>query len=67
MRPNSIKTILMAASVALASTAVAQTTTLTLDDAVRIALSDNPTVKVADSEITKQEYGLSRNLVGISI
>ena len=27
----------MAASVALASTAVAQTTTLTLDDAVRIA------------------------------
>ena len=37
MRPNSIKTILMAASVALASTAVAQTTTLTLDDAVRIA------------------------------
>ena len=54
MRPNSIKTILMAASVALASTAVAQTTTLTLDDAVRIALSDNPTVKVADSEITGQ-------------
>ena len=56
MRPNSIKTILMAASVALASTAVAQTTTLTLDDAVRIALSDNPTVKV----------GVSRNLVGIN-
>ena len=41
MRPNSIKTILMAASVALASTAVAQTTTLTLDDAVRIGLSRN--------------------------
>lgn len=65
MRPNSIKTILMAASVALASTAVAQTTTLTLDDAVRIALSDNPTVKVADSEITKQEYAKKGTLASL--
>ena len=65
MRPNSIKTILMAASVALASTAVAQTTTLTLDDAVRIALSDNPTVKVADSEITKQEYAKKGTLANL--
>lgn len=30
--------------------------TLTLDDAVCVALSENPTVRVADSEITKQEY-----------
>lgn len=65
MRPNSIKTILMAASVALASTAVAQTTTLTLDDAVRIALSDNPTVKVADREITKQEYAKKGTLASL--
>ena len=50
---------------ALASTAVAQTTTLTLDDAVRIALSDNPTVKVADSEITKQEYAKKGTLANL--
>lgn len=29
---------------------------LTMESAIEIALSDNPTVKVADQEITKQEY-----------
>lgn len=29
---------------------------LSLDDAVRIALSDNPTIKVADLEIERQDY-----------
>lgn len=29
---------------------------LTLDDALAIALSDNPTVKIADQEVTKSEY-----------
>lgn len=29
---------------------------LTLDDALKIALSENPTIKIADQEITKSEY-----------
>lgn len=37
-------------------TAGAQTPVLTLDDCLRIALSDNPTVRVADMEVTKADY-----------
>lgn len=33
-----------------------ETVTLTLDDAVSIALSDNPTIKVAGMEIERQKY-----------
>ena len=33
-----------------------QTITLTLDEAVSIALSDNPTIKVANLEIERQKY-----------
>lgn len=65
MRIYAIKTIFTAVSLALASAAMAQTTTLTLDDAVRIALSDNPTVKVADSEITKQEHAKKGTLASL--
>ena len=34
----------------------AQTTTLTLDDCLRIALSENPTVRVADLEVKRLDY-----------
>lgn len=40
----------------MVATSAQAAVTLTLDDAVRVALSENPTVRVADSEITKQEY-----------
>lgn len=35
---------------------------LTLDDCLRLALSDNPTVKVADMEITRADYSRSTAL-----
>ncbi len=38
------------------------TLNLTLDEAIEIALSDNPTVQVADWEITKQEYAKKGSL-----
>lgn len=38
---------------------------LTLDKAVEIALSENPTVKVADKEITKQQYTRKGMLAGL--
>lgn len=33
-----------------------QTLKLTLDDALKIAMSENPTIKVADQEVTKSQY-----------
>ena len=49
----------MALSLVTIASAMAQQTqkiTLTLDEAVGIALSDNPTIKVADLEIERQKY-----------
>ena len=49
----------LALALATFTGAVAQQTqkiTLTLDEAVSIALSDNPTIKVADLEIERQKY-----------
>ena len=34
--------------------------TLDLDKAIEIALSENPTIKVADIEITRKDYGIRR-------
>lgn len=39
-----------------ATTTVEDTLHLTLEQALEIALSENPTIRVADREITKQEY-----------
>ncbi|MBO5656268.1 MAG: TolC family protein, partial [Rikenellaceae bacterium] len=49
----------LALSLVTIASAMAQQTqkiTLTLDEAVGIALSDNPTIKVADLEIERQKY-----------
>lgn len=43
-------------ALAVGTTSMAQTATLSLDDCLRIALSDNPTVKVADMEVLKADY-----------
>ena len=57
MRLNSVKAVVLSMGLAIGVGANAQQSlTLTLEDAVRIALSENPTVKVADTEITKQEW-----------
>ncbi|MCM1450977.1 MAG: TolC family protein [Clostridium sp.] len=39
--------------------------TLTLDDCLRIALSENPTVKVADMEIKRMDYSKIETLSGL--
>lgn len=65
MRINPIKMFVLAMGITVVATAAAQTTTLTLDDAVAIALSENPTVKVADREITKQEYAKKGTLASL--
>jgi len=41
------------------------TTTLSLDDAIRIALSESPTVKVADKEIQRVDYAQKAAWYGI--
>jgi outer membrane protein TolC len=41
------------------------TTTLSLDDAIRIALSESPTVKVADKQIERVEYAKKQRLGGL--
>jgi outer membrane protein TolC len=45
-------------------TGVAQTadTTLSLDECIAIALSDNPTIKIADMEITRVDYSKKETL-----
>ncbi len=53
---KSFRSIALAGLMSMVATSAQATVTLTLDDAVRVALSENPTVRVADSEITKQEY-----------
>ena len=47
---------LMSLGAAMAQNVGGNTLTLTLDDAISLALSDNPTVKVADLEIERYDY-----------
>lgn len=47
---------LMSLGVAMAQNAGGNTLTLTLEDAIDLALSDNPTVKVANLEIERYDY-----------
>lgn len=57
--------ILPVAAIALQSTAIAETTDtlgLTLDRCIAIALSENPTVKVADMEIERFDYSKKETL-----
>ncbi len=56
MRIKSFKSIALAGLMSMVAYTTQAAVTLTLDDAVRVALSENPTVRVADSEIMKQEY-----------
>lgn len=54
----------LAASVAICAGAWAQTPpALSLDDCLKIALTDNPTVKVADMEVERQDYS-RRDVIG---
>ena len=46
----------MSLGVAMAQSAGGNTLTLTLDDAISLALSDNPTVKVSNLEIERYDY-----------
>jgi len=41
----------------------ADTLSIDLETALKIALSENPTVKVADMEITRKEYAKNRPMV----
>ena len=47
---------LMSLGVAMAQNAGGNTLTLTLEEAIDLALSDNPTVKVANLEIERYDY-----------
>ncbi|MBS7352082.1 MAG: TolC family protein [Muribaculaceae bacterium] len=65
-----MKKLIFSMLLATASTTVAMaqqdgTLRLTLDDAINIALSENPTIKVADQEITKQEYAKKGTLANL--
>lgn len=58
-----MKRVFLAAFAALAVVTLAaqeslqqQTITLTLDEAIEIALNDNPTIQIADMEIERQDY-----------
>ena len=47
---------LMSLGVAMAQSVGGNTLTLTLDEAIDLALSDNPTVKVANLEVERYDY-----------
>lgn len=51
-----IRTSALIAMFACAIGATAEPAVLTLDDCLRIGLSENPTVKVADMEVTRTDY-----------
>jgi outer membrane protein TolC len=50
------KTLLLVAAVATSLSVNAQTLNLTLDECIRIALNDNPSIIVADMEIQRVDY-----------
>jgi len=63
-----VKKILIFLSIVLWANFVAaqtDTTTLSLDDAIRIALSESPTVKVANKEIQRIEYSNKQRKGGL--
>lgn len=56
-------TLLAAAmTAAVAAAAPADTLRLTREQCIEIALSDNPTVRVADMEITRSDWSKRENL-----
>lgn len=60
------KQLLFAIAVALSSlTHAQQQLDITLQEALDIALSESPTVKVADREITKKEYAKKETIAGM--
>ena len=56
-----LRKLLLSAAIVAAVSATA-TTPLTLDQCVAIALSENPTVQVADMEITRTDYSRTETL-----
>ena len=55
-----LKTLILVSVLSAAMTSVAAS--LTLNDCIAIALSDNPTIKVADLDITKADYSKKETL-----
>lgn len=79
MRKKPLFTVLLAATMlatqaqerqpslaaAVAEGSVAQTLMLSRDECVRIALADNPSVRIADMEITRTDYSKKETLAGV--
>lgn len=62
MTINRIFTAILAAGSMLTASAAADTLRLSLDECISIALSESPTVKVADMEITRMDYSRKETL-----
>lgn len=55
----------MCSGIMFSSYTRAQTAELTLDDCLRIALSDNPVIRVADMEVTRVDYSRKESLAAL--
>lgn len=62
MTINRIFTAIIAAGSLLTASATSDTLRLSLDDCIAIALSESPTIKVADMEITRMDYSRKETL-----
>lgn len=62
MTINRIFTAIIAAGSLLTASATSDTMRLSLDDCIAIALSESPTIKVADMEITRMDYSRKETL-----
>ena len=62
MTINRIFTAIIAAGPLLTASATTDTLRLSLDDCIAIALSESPTIKVADMEITRMDYSRKETL-----
>lgn len=62
MTINRIFTAILAVGSMLTASAAADTLRLSLDECISIALSESPTVKVADMEITRMDYSRKETL-----
>lgn len=62
MTINRIITAIIAAGSLLTASATTDTLRLSLDDCIAIALSESPTIKVADMEITRMDYSRKETL-----